>query len=53
MTGFDASGSCTLMHVGITATVPAGGVPVVYWFRETFTNTLPNLTWSFQAARQN
>lgn len=53
MTGVAASGSCTFMNVGISATVPAGEVPVVYWFRETFTSTLPDLTWSFQAARQN
>ncbi len=51
LTGADASGSCTFTNVGITATVPAEGVPVVYWFRETVTSTLPDLSWSFQAAR--
>lgn len=53
LTGSDASGSCRFVNVGITATVPASGAPVIYWFRQTFTTTLPNLTWSFQAARQN
>ncbi len=53
LTGADASGSCKFVNVGITATVPAGGVPVVYWFRETVTSILPNMSWSFQAARQN
>ncbi len=53
LTGADASGSCTFMNVGIQATVPTGRVPVVYWFRQTFTSALPDLTWAFQAARQN
>lgn len=51
--GADASGSCRFMHVGITATVPAGSAPVVYWFEERVTSTIPNMSWSFQAARQN
>ena len=53
MAGADVSGSCRFVNVGVTATVPTGGAPVVYWFRETFTTTLPNLTWTLQAARQN
>ena len=54
MTGVDTAGnSCTFTNVGITATVPTGQVPVVYWFRVTVTATLPDLTWSFRAARQN
>ncbi|HEX9340728.1 MAG TPA: hypothetical protein VF992_06100 [Thermoplasmata archaeon] len=53
MTGVEASGSCTFTNVGISATLPADGVPVVYWFRETVTSTLPDLSWTFQAARQN
>ncbi len=53
LTGSDVSGSCRFVNVGITATVPTGGTPVIYWFRQTFTTTLPNLTWSFQAQRQN
>ena len=52
MTGVDGSGTCTFTNVGITATVPTGSVPVVYWFRETVTGTLPDLTWSFRALRQ-
>jgi hypothetical protein len=51
--GSDSSGSCTFYNVGITATVPTGGTPVVYWFRESWTGVLPDLTWSFRAARQN
>lgn len=53
LTGTGVSGSCRFVNVGITATVPTGGAPVIYWFRQTFTTTLPNLTWSFQAQRQN
>lgn len=53
MTPVEGGGSCTFTNVGITATVPTGQVPVVYWFRETVTAALPDLTWSFQAARQN
>lgn len=53
LTGADtAGGTCTFTNVGITATVPAGRIPVVYWFRETVTSALPDLTWSLQAARQ-
>jgi hypothetical protein len=51
--GRDSSGSCTFVNVAMTATVPTGGAPVIYWFRESFTSVLPDLTWSFQAARQN
>lgn len=53
LTGVDVSGSCRFMNAGITATVPTGGTPVVYWFREAFSTMLPNMTWSFQAVRQN
>ncbi len=53
LAGVDASESCTFTNVGITATVPADGVPAVYWFRETVTSALPDLSWTFQAARQN
>ncbi len=52
MTGVEGGGTCTFTNVGIKATVPTGGVPVVYWFRETVSATLPDLSWSFRAVRQ-